>query len=91
MKNVILGVANGVAALGYILFASVAWSAALLLAIGCLLGSAVGPWVVRRAPQTALRRVIALAGLGLAIALAVQAYTLTGDPGPAWPAPGPRA
>ena len=29
MKNVILGVANGVAALGYILFASVAWSAAL--------------------------------------------------------------
>ena len=39
------------------------------------MGSAVGPWVVRRAPQTALRRVIALAGLGLAIHLAVQAYT----------------
>ena len=75
MKNVILGVANSVAAVGYILFASVAWSAALPLAIGCLLGSAVGPWVVRRAPQTALRRLIALAGLGLAIHLAVQAYT----------------
>ena len=75
MKNVILGVANSVAALGYILFASVAWSAAIPLAIGCLLGSAVGPWVVRRAPQTALRRLIALAGLGLAVHLAVQAYT----------------
>ncbi len=75
MKNVILGVANSVAALGYILFASVAWSAALPLAIGCLMGGAAGPWVVRRAPQTGLRRVIALAGLGLAIYLAIQAYT----------------
>ncbi|GAA3169717.1 sulfite exporter TauE/SafE family protein [Blastococcus jejuensis] len=75
MKNVILGVANSVAALGYVFFASVAWSAALPLAIGCLLGSAAGPWVVRRAPQAALRRVIALAGLGLAIHLGIQAYT----------------
>jgi len=74
MKNVILGVANGVAALGYVFFASVEWSAALPLAVGCLLGSAVGPWVVRRAPQGLLRRGIALAGLGLAIHLAVQAY-----------------
>jgi uncharacterized protein len=30
--------------------------------------------VVRRAPQTLLRRVIALAGLGLAVYLAIQAY-----------------
>ena len=75
MKNVILGAANGVAAVGYILFASVAWSAALPLAIGCLMGGAVGPWVVRRAPQTALRRGIALAGLGLALYLGIQAYT----------------
>ncbi len=75
MKNVILGVANAVAALGYILFASVAWAAALPLAIGCLMGSAVGPWVVRRAPQKALQRLIALAGLGLAVHLAIQAYS----------------
>jgi uncharacterized membrane protein YfcA len=75
MKNLVLGVANGVAALGYILFASVAWSAALPLALGCLLGSSVGPWIVRRAPQTALRRLIAIAGLGLAVHLAVQAYS----------------
>jgi hypothetical protein len=30
--------------------------------------------VVRRAPQTVLRRLIALAGLGLAIHLGIQAY-----------------
>jgi uncharacterized membrane protein YfcA len=75
MRNVILGVANSVAAVGFILFASIAWSAALPLAVGLFLGSLVGPRVVRRAPQTALRRIIALAGLGLAIYLAVEAYT----------------
>jgi uncharacterized protein len=74
MKNVILGVANAVAAVGFVVFASVAWSAALPLAIGCLIGGRLGPRVVRRAPQTALRRVIALAGLGLAVVLAIQAF-----------------
>jgi uncharacterized membrane protein YfcA len=73
-RNAILGVANGVAAIGFILFASVAWSAVLPLATGCFLGSLLGPRVVRRAPQTLLRRLIALAGLGLAIHLGVQAY-----------------
>lgn len=75
MRNVVLGVANTVAAVGFILFASIVWSAALPLAIGLLLGSLLGPRIVRRAPQTALRRIIALAGLGLAIYLAVDAYT----------------
>ncbi|SNR78891.1 sulfite exporter TauE/SafE family protein [Blastococcus mobilis] len=75
MRNVILGVANSVAAIGFVIFASIAWSAALPLAIGLLLGSMLGPSVVRRAPQTALRRVIALAGLGLAVYLAIEAYS----------------
>ncbi|SOE03375.1 sulfite exporter TauE/SafE family protein [Blastococcus haudaquaticus] len=74
MRNVILGVANTVAAIGFVLFASIAWSAALPLAIGLFLGSLLGPRIVRRAPQTALRRVIALAGLGLAVYLGVEAY-----------------
>lgn len=74
MKNVVLGVANGVAAVGFIVFASVSWSGVLPLATGCFLGSLLGPTVVRRAPQTLLRRLIALAGLGLASHLAVQAY-----------------
>jgi len=74
MRNVVIGVANATAAIGFVLFASIAWSAALPLAIGLFLGSLVGPRIVRRAPQTALRRVIALAGLGLAVYLAVEAY-----------------
>ena len=74
MRNVILGVANTVAAVGFVLFASIAWSAALPLAIGLFLGSLLGPRIVRRAPQTALRRVIALAGLGLAVYLGIEAY-----------------
>ena len=75
LKNVILGFANAVAALGYVFFSTVAWTAALPLAIGVFGGGLLGPRVVRRAPQTALRRVIAVLGLGLAIRLGIQAYT----------------
>jgi uncharacterized protein len=74
MRNVILGVANSVAAVGFIVFASVAWSAVLPLALGLLAGGALGPRVVRRAPQKHLRRLIAIAGLGLAVHLGIQAY-----------------
>ena len=74
LKNVVLGLANSVAALGYVLFASVAWASALPLAIGLFIGGSLGPRIVRRVPQTALRRVIAVAGLGLAVVLAVRAY-----------------
>ncbi|UOY02713.1 sulfite exporter TauE/SafE family protein [Blastococcus sp. PRF04-17] len=75
MKNVVLGAANAVASVGFVLFASIAWSAALPLAAGLLAGGLLGPRVVRRAPQTALRRAIAVAGLGLAVALGIQAFT----------------
>jgi uncharacterized protein len=74
LRNVTLGLANGVAAVAFIVLAPIAWSAVLPLAIGLFTGSRCGPWVVRRAPQTALRRVIALAGIGLAIYLGVEAY-----------------
>jgi uncharacterized protein len=74
MRNVVLALANSVAAVAFIVLAPVAWSAVLPLAIGLFAGSRVGPWVVRRAPQTTLRRLIALAGLGLAVHLGIQAY-----------------
>jgi uncharacterized membrane protein YfcA len=74
LRNVILGFANAVAAVGFIVFASIAWSAALPLAIGLFTGGRLGPRIVRRAPQTLLRRVIALAGIGLAIHLGIQAF-----------------
>ncbi|MGY1650523.1 sulfite exporter TauE/SafE family protein [Geodermatophilus sp. SYSU D01119] len=74
LKNVVLGSANAVAAVGFVVLADVAWSAALPLALGCLAGGRLGPRVVRRAPQALLRRVIAVAGLALAVVLAVDAY-----------------
>jgi uncharacterized membrane protein YfcA len=74
LKNVVLGLANSVAAVGYVFLADIAWSAALPLAIGLFFGGRLGPRIVRTAPQAGLRRLIALAGLGLAVALGVQAY-----------------
>jgi uncharacterized protein len=74
LKNVLLGLANGVAAVGFALFADVNWVAALPLAVGVLVGGRLGPVVARRIPATALRIAIALAGLGLAVVLGVDAY-----------------
>jgi uncharacterized membrane protein YfcA len=73
-KNVILGVANGVAALVFALFAPVQWSAVLVLGFGCLLGSRLGPVVVRHAPAGPVRVMIGVAGLTLAIKLGIDAY-----------------
>jgi uncharacterized protein len=75
LKNVVLGCANFTAAVGYVFLTSIAWSAALPLAIGLFLGGRLGPRVVRRTPQTLLRRVIAVAGLALAVRLGLQAYS----------------
>jgi uncharacterized membrane protein YfcA len=75
LKNVVLGLANAVAALGYAFLADVAWLAALPLAIGFFLGGRLGPRVVRRVPQTLLRRLIAVAGLGLAVHLGITAFS----------------
>ncbi len=74
LRSVVLGLANTTAAVAFVVLAPVAWSAALPLAMGLVLGGRLGPPVVRRAPQTLLRRIIAVLGLGLAIHLAVQAF-----------------
>jgi uncharacterized membrane protein YfcA len=75
LKNLVLGLANTVAAVGYIVLTHIAWSAAIPLAIGFFGGGRLGPRVVRRAPQTALRRIIAIAGIALAVRLGISAYT----------------
>jgi uncharacterized protein len=74
LKNVSLGVANAVAATAFALFGPVRWGAALPLAAGFLAGGALGPALVRRLPETPLRVTVALAGLGLAAKLGVDAY-----------------
>lgn len=73
-KNVVLGVANGVAALIFIVLAPVHWLAVVPLGLGCLLGSRLGPPIVRRAPSRPLRLAIAVAGMALAVKLGVDAY-----------------
>lgn len=73
-KNVIAGVANGVAAIGFTLFGPVRWAAAVPLALGFLLGGWLGPAVVRRLPAGTLRWAIAACGVAVAVKLGVDTY-----------------
>jgi uncharacterized membrane protein YfcA len=68
-RNVALGLANAVAAVGFALFGPVRWAAAAPLAAGFLLGGGLGPGLVRRLPGNRLRVAIALLGLGVAVKL----------------------
>jgi uncharacterized membrane protein YfcA len=74
LKNVINGLANGVASVAFAVFAPVHWVFVPPLAAGFLIGGWTGPKVVRRMPGPALRAVVALAGIGLAVRLGLTAY-----------------
>ena len=74
-KNVTLGIANLVAAVLFAMLAPVNWPAAIAVGLGCLLGSRLGPVVVRHAPTGPLRIVIGVGGLALAVKLGADAYT----------------
>ena len=73
-RNVSLGLANAVAAIGFALFGPVRWAAAAPLAAGFLVGGSLGPGLVRRLPGARLRVAIAVLGLGLAVKLAFDTY-----------------
>ena len=66
--------ANTIAAVVFIFLAPVSWAAAIPLGLGCLIGSRMGPMVVRRAPAALLRYLIGAAGVALAIRLGIEAY-----------------
>lgn len=74
LKNVISGMANAVAAVTFALFAPVDWAMVPLLAAGFLLGGMTGPRLARRLPVKALRVLVSLCGLALAVKLGVSAY-----------------
>ena len=74
LKNVVLGISNVVAAVIFAIFGPVHWLVALPLAAGVLVGGRIGPVIVRHSPTRVLRVFIALAGLGLAIHLGLDAY-----------------
>jgi hypothetical protein len=69
VKNVLAGVANAVAAILFIAVAEVAWAAALLIAVGSVVGAQVGARYGRRLPQEALRRIVIVYGAIVAVVL----------------------
>ena len=74
LKNVVLGIANAVAALAFVVLGDVHWDAVAPLALGLFAGGRLGPIVVRRANAGVLRSLIGLAGLVLAVKLGADAY-----------------
>ncbi len=74
LKNVIGGLANGVAAIAFAVFGQVDWAAVAPLAAGFLIGGWTGPALVRRLPGRAMRVLIAVCGLAVAVKLGIPAY-----------------
>lgn len=74
LKNLLLGLANGTAAIVFAIFGPVEWTAVVPLAAGCIAGGYAGPAIARVIPPTVLRLLIGLAGLYLAVELALGAY-----------------
>jgi uncharacterized membrane protein YfcA len=74
VKNVVSGLANAVAAVGFALFGPVRWAFVVPLAAGFLIGGWTGPSLVRRLPGRPLRIFIACCGVALAVKLALSAY-----------------
>jgi len=73
LKAVVLGAANVAASVVFVVVTPISWASVVPLALGCLLGSAVGPPLVRRVPETPIRVAVGLAGLALAVRLLLSA------------------
>jgi uncharacterized membrane protein YfcA len=72
LKNAIAAIVNSVAAVVFIAVALVAWQPAALLAIGSTIGGQLGALVARRLPPTALRAVIVVVGIVVAVRLLIN-------------------
>jgi uncharacterized membrane protein YfcA len=74
IKNVLSGLANTAAAVGFAIFGPVRWTAVLPLAAGFLVGGWIGPALVRRLPARPLRIAIGVGGVLLAVRLGLGTY-----------------
>jgi uncharacterized membrane protein YfcA len=74
IKNVVSGLANTAAAVGFALFGPVRWTAVAPLAAGFLIGGWIGPALVRRLPARPLRTAIGAGGVILAVKLGLDTY-----------------
>jgi len=70
-KNMLVGAANALATVIFAVVADVRWPMAAALAVGSVLGGAVGARLVRLVPAPYLRTAIALIGLAVAVRLAI--------------------
>ena len=71
LKNVLQALVNGVAAVVFIVVAPVAWEAALLIAIGSIVGGQLGARVGRRLSPVILRAAIIVVGTVVATKLLI--------------------
>jgi uncharacterized membrane protein YfcA len=62
-KNVLALLVNAVAALLFVSVTDVAWTAALLIAAGAVVGGQLGASVGRRVPQRVLRGLVVVVGV----------------------------
>jgi uncharacterized membrane protein YfcA len=69
LKNVLAGTVNGIAAILFVLFADVAWEAVALIAVGAVVGGAIGARIGRWIPARLLRAAVIVLGTGVAIRL----------------------
>lgn len=69
LKNVLAAIVNGVAAIIFVFFATVAWLPALLLAIGSAAGGQLGARIGRRLSPAVLRGVIVVVGIAAIVQL----------------------
>jgi hypothetical protein len=71
-KNLMVGTANGVAALLFVIFADVAFAAAALIAVGSVAGAQVGSTYGRRIDDEVLRWVVVAVGVTVGTILIVD-------------------
>lgn len=71
-KNLVIGTANAIAALLFVIFAHVAFLAAALVAVGSIVGAQIGSKYGRRIPDERLRWVVVTVGVIVAIVLIVD-------------------
>ena len=69
LKNVLAAIVNGVAAVIFVFFATVAWLPALLLAVGSAAGGQLGAKIGRSLSPTVLRGVIVVVGVAAIVQL----------------------
>lgn len=74
LKNVVSGLANAVASIGFAVFGPVQWAFVVPLAAGFLAGGWAGPAIVRRLPGPVLRALVGAAGLLVAVKLGLSTY-----------------